>query len=44
MRLALCQMNATVGDIAGNAARIRDGLRRGVQAAAPSSCCSPSWR
>jgi NAD+ synthase (glutamine-hydrolysing) len=27
MRLALCQMNATVGDVAGNAARIRDGLR-----------------
>ncbi len=27
MRLALCQMNATVGDIAGNAARIADGLR-----------------
>src|SRR5665213_2436405 len=26
MRLALCQMNATVGDIAGNAARIRAGL------------------
>jgi NAD+ synthase (glutamine-hydrolysing) len=27
MRLALCQINATVGDIAGNAQRIRDGLR-----------------
>jgi NAD+ synthase (glutamine-hydrolysing) len=27
MRLALCQINATVGDIAGNARRIRDGLR-----------------
>ena len=26
MRLALCQMNPTVGDIAGNAARIRAGL------------------
>jgi NAD+ synthase (glutamine-hydrolysing) len=26
VRLALCQMNATVGDIAGNAARIRAGL------------------
>ncbi len=26
MRLALCQMNPTVGDIAGNAARIRTGL------------------
>ena len=26
MRLALCQINATVGDIAGNAQRIRDGL------------------
>ena len=26
MRLALCQMNATVGDIAGNAERIRAGL------------------
>jgi NAD+ synthase (glutamine-hydrolysing) len=27
MRLALCQMNATVGDIEGNAERIRVGLR-----------------
>ncbi len=27
MRLALCQMNATVGDIAGNARRISDGMR-----------------
>ncbi|HWY17431.1 MAG TPA: NAD+ synthase [Solirubrobacteraceae bacterium] len=27
MRLALCQINATVGDIAGNAQRISDGLR-----------------
>src|SRR5271165_1709715 len=27
MRLALCQMNATVGDIAGNSERIRNGLR-----------------
>ncbi len=27
MRLALCQMNATVGDIAGNADRIREGVR-----------------
>jgi NAD+ synthase (glutamine-hydrolysing) len=34
MRLALCQMNATVGDIAGNAQRIREGMRaaRGAQA------------
>jgi NAD+ synthase (glutamine-hydrolysing) len=28
MRLALCQINATVGDIAGNAERILSGLRR----------------
>jgi NAD+ synthase (glutamine-hydrolysing) len=27
LRLALCQMNATVGDIAGNAQRIREGMR-----------------
>ncbi len=27
MRLALCQMNATVGDIEGNAQRIREGMR-----------------
>ncbi len=27
MRLALCQMNATVGDIAGNAGRIAEGMR-----------------
>src|SRR6266550_7752980 len=32
MRLALCQMNATVGDIAGNAECIREG-RRGAAAA-----------
>jgi NAD+ synthase (glutamine-hydrolysing) len=28
MRVALCQINATVGDIAGNAARIREGIER----------------
>jgi len=27
VRLALCQLNATVGDIAGNAQRIREGIR-----------------
>src|SRR5271157_1740722 len=27
IRLALCQLNATVGDIAGNAERIREGMR-----------------
>ncbi len=27
MRLAVCQLNATVGDIAGNAERIREGMR-----------------
>jgi NAD+ synthase (glutamine-hydrolysing) len=34
VRLALCQMNATVGDIAGNAARIRAGLDGARQAEA----------
>ncbi len=34
MRLALCQMNATVGDIAGNAAKIRDGILAGREAGA----------
>jgi NAD+ synthase (glutamine-hydrolysing) len=34
VRLALCQMNATVGDIAGNAAHIRAGLDRAREAAA----------
>ena len=34
MRLALCQMNATVGDIAGNAERIRAGLDGAREAAA----------
>jgi NAD+ synthase (glutamine-hydrolysing) len=34
VRLALCQMNATVGDIAGNAARIRAGLDAAREAAA----------
>jgi NAD+ synthase (glutamine-hydrolysing) len=35
VRLALCQLNATVGDIAGNAARIRAGIDTAVQAGAP---------
>ena len=34
MRLALCQMNPTVGDIAANAARIRAGLDRAREAEA----------
>jgi NAD+ synthase (glutamine-hydrolysing) len=34
MRLALCQMNATVGDIAGNAERIRAGREAGLDAGA----------
>jgi len=34
MRLALCQMNATVGDIAGNAERIRAGQRAADDAGA----------
>ena len=34
MRLALCQMNATVGDIGGNAERIRAGLRAARDAGA----------
>jgi len=34
MRLALCQLNATVGDIAGNAERIHEGLRSAEQAGA----------
>ena len=34
MRLALCQINATVGDIAGNAQRILAGLRRARDAGA----------
>jgi NAD+ synthase (glutamine-hydrolysing) len=34
LRLALCQLNATVGDIAGNAARIRAGIDAAVQAGA----------
>jgi NAD+ synthase (glutamine-hydrolysing) len=34
MRLALCQINATVGDIAGNAERILSGLRRARDAGA----------
>ncbi len=34
MRLALCQMNATVGDIAGNAERIRTGMRAAAEAGA----------
>ncbi len=34
MRLALCQMNATVGDIAGNAERIRAGRATALEAGA----------
>jgi len=34
LRLALCQLNATVGDIAGNAERIREGLEQAREAAA----------
>src|SRR5450759_3243705 len=34
VRLALCQMNATVGDIAGNAQRIRTGLLAALDARA----------
>jgi NAD+ synthase (glutamine-hydrolysing) len=32
LRLALCQINATVGDIQGNAERIREGLRAAAEA------------
>jgi NAD+ synthase (glutamine-hydrolysing) len=34
VRLALCQMNATVGDIAGNARRIAEGMRSAREAGA----------
>ena len=34
MRLALCQINATVGDIAGNAERVREGIRAADEAGA----------
>jgi NAD+ synthase (glutamine-hydrolysing) len=34
LRLALCQMNATVGDLVGNAARIRAGIDAGREAGA----------
>ena len=34
MRLALCQINATVGDIAGNAERVREGMRSAREAGA----------
>jgi NAD+ synthase (glutamine-hydrolysing) len=34
VRLALCQINATVGDIAGNSRRIADGLREAREAGA----------
>jgi NAD+ synthase (glutamine-hydrolysing) len=39
LRLALCQINATVGDIAGNAQRIRDGLRAALAAGAALVLC-----
>ena len=34
MRIALCQMNATVGDIAGNARRVSEGMRDAREAGA----------
>jgi NAD+ synthase (glutamine-hydrolysing) len=34
VRLALCQINATVGDIAGNAERVREGIRTADEAGA----------
>jgi len=34
VRLALCQIDATVGDIAGNAERVRDGMRAAREAGA----------
>jgi NAD+ synthase (glutamine-hydrolysing) len=34
LRLALCQINATVGDLDGNAARIREGIEQAKQAGA----------
>jgi NAD+ synthase (glutamine-hydrolysing) len=34
MRIALCQLNATVGDIAGNGERIREGMRAAAAAGA----------
>ncbi len=34
LRLALCQMNATVGDLAGNTGRIRAGIEAGREAGA----------
>jgi NAD+ synthase (glutamine-hydrolysing) len=34
MRLALCQINSTVGDIPGNLARIREGLASAIEAGA----------
>ena len=39
MRLALCQINATVGDIAGNAQRIREGMRAAAQQDAQLILC-----
>ena len=44
LRLALAQIDATVGDIAGNAAQIRERIERARATPAPSSSCSPSWR
>ncbi len=34
MRIALCQINATVGDIAGNTERVREGIRAAIEAQA----------
>ena len=44
LRIALCQMNAVVGDIAGNERAIRRRDRPRARRRARSSCCSPSWR
>ena len=34
LRIALAQMNATVGDLEGNATKIRDGIARALRARA----------
>jgi len=34
VRIALCQINATVGDIAGNTERVREGIRAAIEAQA----------
>ena len=43
LKIALAQLNPTVGDVAGNLAKARAARARGGRGSAPTSSCSPSF-